>query len=120
MDEAELAAIRARVLERIREAPQRGWSWRMAYAMAAVVMVVAGVVWFNRPENAPPELPRPVIAVAPTPVVVAQAAPVAKRRRPARPKPVLKEERPAEPLLVKLETSDPDVIIYWIVESKGG
>jgi len=38
------------------------------------------------------------------------------RRRVAPPKPA---PEPQEPLLVKLETPDPDVVIYWIVEPKG-
>jgi hypothetical protein len=32
---------------------------------------------------------------------------------------VVKAEPPAERLVVKLLTDDPDVIIYWITDSKG-
>jgi hypothetical protein len=116
-DTETLAAIRARVLTRIAsgEPTQRaGLSWRLAYIAAAVVLVIGAVVWVlgRRPWEAPP-LPRPVASMPP-PVLQPEPRPPVRRavrRRPAAPKP-----RP-EPLLVKLETSDPNVVIYWIVES---
>jgi hypothetical protein len=59
---------------------------------------------------------RPVEAPQPVAAVPVHHHPKHLRLRPA---PEPKTEEPAEPLLVKLETPDPDVVIYWIVEGKG-
>jgi hypothetical protein len=53
--------------------------------------------------------------VGPSPVMraigTAQVSPVQLRERP--------QAAPAESVLVKLETDNPDVVIYWIAETKG-
>ncbi|MBM3745882.1 MAG: hypothetical protein FJW34_08795 [Acidobacteria bacterium] len=113
--EEDLAAVRLRVLARIRtERPQRrGWAW--AYALGAS-LAVAAAVWVLLPRPSAPPLPPPRM-LKPAPVEVARPAPpAAARPRPTRAKP------PAapEPLLVKLYTDDPDVIIYWLIEKTGG
>ncbi len=115
VEEAVLDLIRARVLARVAEEERPRRSWRFAYAaIPAVMAVVAVVVWMSRPvPQEPPPVPRPVASM-PTPPVRLVPKPLVRRavrRRPAPPKP-----RP-EPLMVKLETSDPNVVIYWIVES---
>jgi anti-sigma factor RsiW len=119
-DDASLDEIRARVMANLRAEPQPRRSWRWAYAAAAALALVA-VTWLFRPQYTPPELPRPVIAVPPVPSLAAlphRPAQAVRRRRP-RPVPALHGQRSAEPLVVKLETSDPDVVIYWIIDSKG-
>lgn len=125
VEEAALDGIRARVLERLGAMPavRPAWSWRLASALAAAVLV-AGVFWVATDRSAPP-LPRPAVVAPPAPqLAVVPTAPravtrVAKRRKPAAPKQA-RPQTQSEPLLVKLETSDPDVVIYWIVEPKGG
>lgn len=112
VDEEVLDEIRARVLALVAEQGRPRRSWRFAYAaIPTVLAVAAAVVWMSRPEpQGPPPVPRPV-AWMPAPPVRKPTARRAVRKRTPAPKP-----RP-EPLLVKLETSDPNVIIYWIVES---
>ena len=99
--------------------PKRRWLWAGALASAATAAVLVGVL-ATRPE-APPAPPRPEVAR-----VIEPALPVAPPPRPARPvirrraapKPVVRPVK-TEPLVVKLETADPNVIIYWIVDSTG-
>ncbi len=115
VDAEALEEIRGRVLARIAaDAPAPRFSWRFAYA-AAAVLAVAAVVWVSRraPEP-PPPLPRPVASM-PAPALPEAVPKPPVRRAVRKPRPVPKP-RP-EPLLVKLETSDPNVVIYWIVES---
>jgi hypothetical protein len=112
IDEQALAQWRGRVLAQIDGAPRRGWGWRWALAAAAVLLVWIGVhEW--RPYG--PPAPPPVVArMEPAPAVPVPVAPARRRRiRPVR------RQAPAGPLLVKLETADPNVVIYWIVEGKG-
>ena len=116
VDEAHLAAVRARVLSKLQRGGRPWWVWAMA---AAAVLVVVGVA----------VRPRPVVVVAPvarveTPVIVprventAPAAGRSARATRARVAPAVAVER-GEPLMVKLITDDPDVIIYWISDGKG-
>jgi hypothetical protein len=125
LNPSELAAWRRGVMERVAagDRPQRRFAWPWvgaAAAAAAAVLLLAVAHVASRP--APPK-PAPVVAHVAPPARPAvqrppepQPPPVAHvRRRPAKPKPAVK----AEPLLVRLETSDPNVIIYWIAEGKG-
>jgi Putative zinc-finger len=109
-----LALWRRGLLARIDSQPRRrapGWGW--AWAAAAAVALVA---FLAVPRKAPPS-PTPLARLTPAAVLPAPQppAPVVHRRPRHRraPAPV------PEPLLVKLETSDPNVVIYWIVEGKG-
>ena len=115
--EADYAEVRAGVLARVRRSRRPVGVW-VAAAAALLVLVSAGVVWRRTMRDV--ELPgAPRIAVnvhvrAPAPAPEHHVIARAHRRV----SPVKKTEE--QPLLVKLETSDPDVVIYWIVESKGG
>ena len=128
LDEDALARWRRGVLARIEDQPQRRiLAWRWAWAAAATMALVA-LFAVPRMVRRPPSLP-PVSRALPLaseqpqpPAPVAQALPPASAsqtvahhhpRRHRAPAPA------AEPLLVKLETSDPNVVIYWIVEGKG-
>jgi hypothetical protein len=103
VDAAHFAAVRARVFAELERGPGRRWrfGWVLAMAAAAVVLLIA-----LRPQ---PEqhlaLPMPLAPSAP---VVAKAA---LPRREVAP--------PSETVVVKIETDNPDVVLYWIAETKG-
>jgi len=106
----ELPSVRAGVMAEIHAARRMRWDWALAAAAILVVVFAASRMW--RIWNTPvPELPPVRIAVAPPEVPI----PVEKTR-PRRQAPV----QHAEPLMVKMLTSDPDVVIYWLIETKEG
>jgi hypothetical protein len=118
VDEAALREVRARVLARVAaERPRAFPLWRWAAVTAAVALISGtGYVVPNLISTLPPPPPGPgpIVVVQPPvppprPQAVARVVPVRK------PKPVVKAAEPAQPLLVKLETDDPNVVIYWIV-----
>jgi hypothetical protein len=108
------AAVRARVMAELR--PRRRWRWVWAVAGVAAVVLVVASIGIQR-EMRVAELPLRVAAVVPP----APAVRVTKRRTPPIPKrPVVaKKVAPSEEIVVKVETGDPDVVIYWITETKG-
>jgi hypothetical protein len=88
------------------------WQWAMAAAAAIVMAIFAWKV-------------TRVQKLAPPPVRIAVVAPVRPVEKvalaghgPAPHRRVRKEK--FEPLKVKMLTSDPDVVIYWIVDRKEG
>jgi hypothetical protein len=115
-DEDALAAWRRGLMARIEEEPERrtlGWGWVWAATAAMALMALVAV-----PRHAPPPPPpAPLARLTPPAVLPAPQPPVpVVPRRPRR----RRAPAPATgPLLVKLETSDPNVVIYWIVEGKG-
>jgi anti-sigma factor RsiW len=120
-------AVRARVLERLERerSPWRRWVWVVALAGA---MAVAGVFLAQRPAGRP-QAPVAVLRQPEAPAVEARVpelvAPAAPRARKAPPAPAPASHGAevaalAEPLVVKLITNDPDVVIYWIADRKGG
>jgi len=111
---AHYAVVRARVMAELR--PRRRWGWVWAAVGVAVVVSMTAAVEVRR-EMRVAELPLRVAAVVPPP----PPAPVMKRRRlPVVKRPVVaKKAVPAEEIVVKVETGDPDVVIYWITETKG-
>jgi hypothetical protein len=114
---AHYAALRARVMAAVdRDRRGLGWVWIFAAtAVAAALLVAFGL------RLRVPELP---------PVAVRTARPPAGweavERRPASPpqrsiaawRPP-RTQRPQEQVLVKIETDDPDIVVFWIAETKG-
>ncbi len=109
---AAYAAVRERVMARIRRRRRIRWA---VGAIAAVAACVALAVW--RPVEPAPVRP-PMLAQAPQPPVLAAAVTpsrtlhATRSRRPERP---LHPPHNGEPLLVRLETNDPNVVILWEV-----
>lgn len=111
--EAHLAAVRARVLQKIDRPPRPAlrWAWIGGLALAAVFLVIA-----LQPRRVPP--PQVTLALPPVPETpVLLPSPSTPRPQPRRPAPVRRARKPRppqEPLMVKLITDDPNVVIYWI------
>ncbi len=108
-------AVRARVMAAI-ERRRRLWTLAWACAAAAILLAGAGLRREMRVE--------PVRQVALAPPGPAPLAPV--RAAHARPAPKQRRRRALsgaahrpETIVVKLETDNPDVVIYWIAEMKG-
>ncbi len=110
---AEEMRLNAVALGEMRVRPKMYWEWALA-AAAAIVLAIG--LW-RTPSKKPPErtaaakIGRPTIQEASMSAVV--AAPVKHVRR-------VRKREPAEALRVKMFTSDPDVVIYWIVDRKEG
>ncbi len=130
--EAHFAAVRARVLAQL-ESKRRPWwtkGWIFAAAAAAAVLLIALAVRPGRVAERPPVLRQPEVAVVKPPAPVLpprESVPVRKVHRRVRLKPAPPEParlrpappvRPEQPLVVKLVTDDPDVVIYWIGDTK--
>jgi hypothetical protein len=103
---AEDLRLNSVALREMRIRPQWRWAWAMAAAAAAIVIAVG--LWRATPSEKPPERAAAAKIVGPTRTA---AAPVKRVR---------KKRQAAEPLRVKMFTSDPDVVIYWIVDKKEG
>lgn len=94
-----LAEVRERVLR-----PRRWWPW----LIPVPVMVAVALLTFRIPDALTLSVPVPTPR-APE-VAVNKPAPVI--RRVAKPRP--------PDMFVKLITDDPDVVIFWTVDSQGG
>ena len=124
VDGAHYSAVRVRVLSEL-ERTRAPW-WRHAWIFAAVAAAMLLVVAV-RPKEV--SVPAPVAKVQPAPAVQTTAAPATSAQATPVPRPprrkqapkeiAVKAEPPAEPLVVKLVTDDPNVIIYWITDTKG-
>ncbi len=127
---AHFAAVRARVLAELTRERTPWWTrwWAFAPAVAAVVALMVVWMW---PVRRPVPLPPQVARVAPAPDLPSRLAPARispTRKRAANAPHRLRRARremptpvtgPAKPLVVKLVTDDPDVVIYWITETRG-
>jgi hypothetical protein len=102
---AEELRLNAVALREMRARPRTHWEWALA-AAAAIVLTIA--LWPGKPPRKPPERAAAAKIAGPA------RTPVAPVKR------VRKKRPPAEPLRVKMFTSDPDVVIYWIVDKKEG
>ncbi|HEY1206595.1 MAG: zf-HC2 domain-containing protein [Bryobacteraceae bacterium] len=113
LDENALAPWRRGLLGRIETEPHRRvFAWRWAWAAAAAMALLALLAV---PRHAPPT-PAPLARLTPPSIAAAPPLPAPVHRRPRH----RRAPAPApETLLVKLETPDPNVVIYWIVEGKG-
>ena len=113
IESAHFAAVRARVLAELERAPAHRWRFAWMYAVAAAAAVVLLLAVWPRPELRL-ALPMPSAPAAPSMAKVRVTAPVIRvipRKRP--------QAAPTESVMVKLETDNPDVVIYWIAESRG-
>jgi anti-sigma factor RsiW len=104
LEEAHFAAVRARVLAELEHAPARRWRFIWAPALAAAAVVLLMVAW-PRPEQHI-VLPMPHAPAAPLVAKVLLEPPKAKPRQP----------QASEDVVIKIETDNPDVVIYWIAE----
>ena len=112
IEQAHYAAVRARVMSQL-EVERRPW-WRHAWVLGLAAAAIAMVLWFR---------PVPVEQLALIPPA-APPAPVVERIvlkvAVVRPRSVRTKPRAAsESIKIKLLTDDPNVIIYWITDTKG-
>jgi hypothetical protein len=105
VDSAHYAAVRARVLAEIERAPARRWRFAWMYAMTAAAVVLAIAMW-----------PRPELRLT---LSMPQAPGAQAIARVELPKLLPKRQSQTETVIMKIETDNPDVVIYWITESKG-
>jgi hypothetical protein len=106
---AEELRLNSIALREMRVRPRVHWEWAVAAAAAIVMAIFAWKV--TGVEKLP--LPPVRIAVVEKPTKAGHGpAPHRKAKRHLSPAP--------EPLQVKMLTSDPDVVIYWIVDQKEG
>jgi hypothetical protein len=101
---AEDLRLNAIALREMRVRP--GMRWESALAAAAAIVIAVGL-WRVTPPEKPPQRAAAAIIGGPTRTV----APVKRVR---------KKREAVKPLRVKMFTSDPDVVIYWIVDKKEG
>jgi hypothetical protein len=98
--------------------PERGvpW-WKWTSAAAALIITMGGAWWASRPPK-PPQIVSVDVKV--TGIVPKEVAPV-PAKIPEKLTPAAVPIAPVaytEPLRVKMLTPDPDVVIYWLVDSK--
>ncbi len=113
------ATVRARVMEEIAGRRRRAaWGW-WAAAMAAGACA-AVVVWMVtvRPAKVVPAA-RPAVARSVEAKAAQSVAPAMLRERPRRTRARRARAVQAQPMLVKLESEDPNVVIYWITSGTG-
>jgi Putative zinc-finger len=106
---AHFTAVRARVMAELERSarPWRRLAWISGVGAVAALLLLAEL-W---PARVVPEAPRMLASIPPGPEVV--KAPVAVRP-PAR-RAVAHAPRRA-PLTIKLQTADPNIVIYWIAD----
>lgn len=111
-------AVHARVMEQVAPRRRVGWLWGLAAVAVMAVLVLAGVrmVWRQEPVVPPPSVqiatvPPPAIAFTPPARPLFRAA--VHHVRP------VAASAPAQPLKIKMFTSDPNVVVYWLVDTKG-
>lgn len=125
IEAAHFAAVRTRVLAEIERAPARRWRMALWFAAAAAAVLLLVTLRPSTPARKPVEqamAPAPVPPPAVVPAPAAVAPPVVRPQVRRRPAPQVARRLPQEPghqMVVKLLTDDPDVVIYWITETKG-
>jgi anti-sigma factor RsiW len=145
IDAAALAAVRRKVQASL-PAQERSRPFRFdvinALMAAGLVGIVAGLFSARQPPQAPEKTPVAVATRVPPPATLASAAPAPSAvvastasptpRAPRRKTPVEPRLAPAPDaahalaadaqasIVIKVETSNPDVVIYWLVDSNGG
>jgi anti-sigma factor RsiW len=118
--EASFAAVRARVLGELRRGRVPMWRRAWVYGLAAVALaVIVGLRIRETPRVSPPvAVAQPAEMPAMEHGAVQPHQPPAHARSPRR-RVRLGQPAVAEPLMIKLETDNPDVVIYWIAEKRG-
>ena len=117
------STVRARVMAELEQKRRPLWAWAWSFGLAAAVVALL-VMLAQRPGRTP-ERRAPVVAVNHPPVVVARwpvVPPPPPHPRVARrvARPIMPDTPNPEPLIVKLQTDDPNVVIYWIADRKRG
>jgi hypothetical protein len=98
---------------------QWAWSFGLAAAVAALLVMLA-LRPGRTPERRAPAVAvnHPLAIVASVPVVAPPPPP--RRVAPRVVRPIVPDALDPEPLIVKLQTDDPNVVIYWIADRKRG
>lgn len=111
--EVAAAAVRRRVMSQLRGERRRMWPAWVAAAAALLVTIAAAARWTAARETATltytPAVPTVAAVVVPRPPVIAAHRSLRKVARLVKPK-------PQEGVLVKLETEDPNIVIYWVAD----
>ncbi len=122
---AHFSAVRARVVAELEQEPRRGvlWARRRAWSYGLAAVAVALLVMLAlRPGRTPvvARANRSLTFAAPSLPVREPATPPHRRvaRRVVRAN--VPDTSSEEPLVVKLQTDDPNVVIYWIADRKKG
>ena len=113
-DAAHFTAVRSRVMAELESQARPWWKglWVFGSAAAMAALVVLLAVW---PRGPVPVAPRILASIPAAPLVLAPLPPAAAPApvRPRREAALLAAAR-REPLTIKLQTSNPNIVIYWI------
>jgi hypothetical protein len=111
IDPAHYTAVRARVVSRVGllACPNRAKPGRffrhLAWISAAVALLLTLALHRSGTPPQPPRITLAIPAAPPAPITRPRPAHLARALRPHR-----------EPLTIKLQTSDPNIVIYWIAD----
>jgi hypothetical protein len=121
---AHYAAVRARVMAELR--PRRRWGWVWAAAGVAAAVAVMAIVPRMRVEELPGVAVRVAEAPPPRPLPHGRGSVSDGRDAVSEGRDVVSERVKAprrratrEEIVMKIDTGNPDVVIYWIAEAKG-
>ena len=108
LDAAHYTAVRARVLAEIERGynPWRRLAWISGVGALAACLLLT--LWIQRRPELPPL--RSVVAAIPPAPDAPPVVHVARAPRPPAPR------RQHDPLTIKLQTADPNIVIYWIAD----
>jgi hypothetical protein len=106
---AHFTAVRGRVMAELERSarPGRSLAWISGLAAAVALLLLLAL----RPGREVTEVPRMLAHIPPAPEVVKPAPPVRPLVRQA----VAHEPR-RTPVTIKLQTADPNIVIYWIAD----
>lgn len=121
---AHFSAVRARVVAELEQKRRPLWAWAWSLGLAAAVVALLMMLAL-RPGRTPVVTRSNrslTFAALSSPAVREPVVPPRPHRRVARRvvRPKVPEAPNPEPLIVKLQTDDPNVVIYWIADRKRG
>jgi hypothetical protein len=126
LDGAAFAAVRARVLGELNPRVwwRRGWVWGLAGTALMVVLVLWPRAAVVRRAPATVAVQPAVESPAPGPVLrnggpLRISRPAHMTRRRVHPVRAVAAKVAGPPIVVKMITDDPDVVIYWITDTRG-